>query len=188
MIKVLKDYVDKAQKGGSKYVFVTSDGIPFGYKDLQRYFREQFSGISPTDFRKLKATETVLSALGQEQKQLYVRIREFAQLKTGDLRERVVEEVVGAVERAYVRAQQALSHEDVATTVRAYVNPEVLLRFLSQGQVDKTLSDAVLTGKTKLTFDPEVFVARALKVSGLNRVATSLQDLLEGLEIDLALV
>ena len=184
VVRLLGTYVEQAKKGGSTFVFVTSKGVPFTYTDLQRYFREHFAGFSPTDFRKLKATDTVLTNLREEQQTLYARIRGFAQTSKKDLKERVVQEVVTAVQRAYERAQEALSHEDVATTIRAYVNPEILLRFLSQGKVEESLSSAILTGKTTLSFDPDVFVAHALKTSG-QRTGAVLMDLLMDLEADM---
>jgi len=181
LVQLLQAYVGQAKKGGSKFVFVTKKGVPFAYSDLQRYFKERFSELSPTAFRKLKATATVLANLHEEQEGLYARIKEFARTQTGGLKERVTAEIVKTLDAAYTRAQQALSHEDVATTIRAYVNPEVVLRFLSQGSVEGKLEEAVLTGETRLSFDPEVFVARALKTAG-SRVGATLQGLLSELE------
>ena len=56
IIKALKDYTDKALAAGSKNVFVAHDGYRYTYTDLQRYFREHFKGINPTDWRKRKAS------------------------------------------------------------------------------------------------------------------------------------
>jgi len=183
IIKLLKVYVEQAKKGGSSYIFVTATGQTFTYTDLQRYFREHFAEFSPTDFRKLKATETVLAFLREEQKSLYTRIKDFVTGKKSDLKEQVVQEVVSSVQRAYEHAQTALSHEDVATTIRAYVNPEVLFRFLSRGGIEETLYDALLSGKTSLSFDPDVFIAQAMKTGATG--GTTLRDLLEALEEEL---
>jgi len=181
LVNLLQTYVEQAKKGGAKFIFVTKKGVPFTYTDLQRYFRENFDGLSPTDFRKLKATATVLSNLRDEQKGLYARIKAFAKGKVTDLRERVTAEIVHALNSAYTNAQQALSHEDVATTIRSYVNPEIVLRFLSQGSVSGTLDEAVLSGKPKLVFDPDVFVQKALKTAG-DRAGGSLLELLDELK------
>lgn len=176
IIKILKDYVEKAKKGGSKFIFTTSKGQQFTYTDLQRYFREQLGDFSPTDFRKLKATETVLNNLRDAQADLYSRIKQFAKVQGDDLRDRVAQEITTTLDEAYRKAQEALSHEDVATTIRSYVNPEIILRFLSQGGVADTLDKAILGGKTKLVFDPKTFVQRAMGKTG------SLQDILDDLE------
>lgn len=182
IIVALQDYVDKALSSESKFVFVTDDGVRFSYKDLQRYFREHFKGISPTDFRKLRATQTVLEKLNEDQKSLYQRIRKLVDEEAENLTQRVVEEVVAAVEVAYEHAREALSHDSVTTTVQAYVNPEVVLRFLSEGQAQMTMRSAILDGKPTLSFDPQTFIDRAVgkRASGL-----SLGDVLESLEEDL---
>ncbi len=188
IIKVLKDYVDKALSSGSKFVFVTAKGDRFSYSDLQRYFRENFGDLTPTDFRKLKATETVLAALRNEQAALYDRIRGFASTAKDDLKDRIVEAIVDAFEAAIAKSQAALSHDSATTTVRSYINPEIILRFLSTGRVDDTLKTAILSGKTALRFDPQVFVDAATPprtaFDSSGRVA-SLGDLLVELRSDL---
>ncbi len=162
IIKVLDTYVKQALTKGTKYVFVTAAGDRFTYSDLQRYFRENLAGLAPTDFRKLKATEEVLHAIHEEQEALYARIRAFAKKAKGDLKERVVAAIVETLNTAIAKAQEALSHENANTTRRSYINPEIIFRFLSTGQVEDTLSAAILTGKSTLGFDPQVFVDRAM--------------------------
>lgn len=173
LIKVLKSYVDQALKSGTPYVFVNAEGEPYSYTHLQKYFRANFGDLNPTDFRKLKATETILHALRDEQTALYERIRSFAEDAKDDLKQRVVAEVVATFEAAITRAQAALSHDNAATTVGAYINPEIVLRFLSQGRVDDSLETAILSGKTKLVFDPQTFLMAAR-----GKVARSLGALL----------
>lgn len=185
IIQILETYVARAQQSKSKYIFVTASGERFSYTDLQAYFKKHFDDISPTDFRKLRATDVVLSALRDEQEALYDRIRGFADTATDDLRERVIEAIVETFDAAIKRSQSALSHDNAATTVRSYINPTVLLRFLSQGAVDNTLRQAVVGGKTSLVFDPDVFVAKAMagkKASG----KTTLEDLLLSVQWSLA--
>jgi len=183
ILALLKIYVEQARKGSSGFVFVTEKGAQFTYADLSRYFRASFSDLSPTDFRKLKATETVLNNLRKEQASLYTRILDFAHGKTKDLKTRVTTEIVSSIQNAYEKAQKALSHESVEVTIRAYVNPEVVLRFLSQGGIEDTLEKAVLTGKPKLMFDPDVFVQQALRMQPAHVASGStLQDILNELK------
>ena len=158
IIKALQDYVNNAVSKGSKFVFVTDDGYAYTYTDLQRYFREHFKGLAPTDFRKLKASETVFDALQEEQADLYKRIRAFVNLSEEELRERVAEEIAATLDRAVARAQAALSHDSATTTRKQYINPEVLFRFLSAGGVSGSFRDAILAGKPTLAFDPQRFV------------------------------
>jgi hypothetical protein len=193
IIKMLQAYVDQALKKGTKFIFVTKKGVRFAYSDLQRYFRDNFAGLIPTDFRKLKATETVLAALRNEQAALYGRIRGFAKTAKGDLKEKIVEAIVEAFERAIAKSQKALSHDKATTTVKQYINPEIILRFLSTGRVEDSLEAAILSGKSKLSFDPQVFVDAAQgktasatwTTAGGRTVRASLGDLLLELRTEL---
>jgi len=195
IIKVLQDYVNQALKKGSPYVFVTGKGVAFTYTDLQRYFRENFVDLAPTDFRKLRATEAVQAALRNEQAALYDKIKTFAKGAKGDLKERIVQAIVDTFEAAIAKSQQALSHDSAKTTVKAYINPEIILRFLSTGRVDDNLGAAILGGDTKLSFDPKVFLdlakgkratdAACNKLQTASVRAASLGDLLVELRTDL---
>lgn len=161
LVKVLKDYVTKALKFGSPYLFVTRSGVPYDYHDLEKYFRLKMDGINPTDFRKLRATEEVLNAIAEEQEDLYARLRKLKKLKKDALKQAIVAEVVSTLQKAIRRSQSALSHESDSTTVESYIHPGVLFRFLSTGRIEKNLDDLLATGKTELKFDPEAFIAQA---------------------------
>jgi integrase len=181
IVKILQVYVKKALKQGTPYIFVTTKGDRFTYTDLQRYFRERMEGVAPTDFRKLRATAAVLEALHAEQTNLYARIRGFATDQKEDLKERVAHEIAETLKAAIETAQGALSHESAKTTVRAYINPEVIFRFLSNASVDAKLEQAILTGQQRLQFSPEKFVGLA-KFLGQQSKTASLQTLLDDLE------
>ena len=185
IIKLLKAQTTKAK--GGKYIFVTSKGQKVVYSDLQRYFRERFKGVSPTDFRKLRATDAVLTALRGEQTELYKKIQGFKETAKTDLKSRVVGAIVETLNKAIDVAQAALSHDSATTTRKSYINPEIILRFLSTGQVEDSLEKAILQGKPTLSFDPEVFATRAMgKVgSSMPKSGTSLQDILDELEDEL---
>ena len=80
-------------------------------------------------------------------------------------------------------AQTALSHDAPSVTIEKYLNPEVILRFLAKGgDIETTLEQAILSGKQTLAFDPQTFVAQAMKSAD---GSDSLQDLLDVLEEDL---
>lgn len=185
IIKLLRAYTDKNK--GSKYIMVTSRGQRVEYKDLDRYFQHRFKDVSPTDFRKLKATEKILEALREEQVALYQRIHGFKETAKTDLRSRIVSAVVETLNRAIDVAQVALSHDKSTTTRKSYINPEIVLGFLSTGHVEDTLEKAILQGRPTLSFDPEVFVSRAQGKVGstMPKSGLSLQDLLDSLEDEL---
>ena len=165
ILKILNQYVQKALKAGSPYIFVTSDGHTFDYKDLERYFSLKFEGINPTDFRKLRATEEVLNSIIEEQGEMYARIRKLKKLKKDALKEGIVAEVVETLNRAIERAGGALSHDSSQTTIDSYIYPGVLFRFLSTGRLEKNLGELLETGKTELKFDPEAFLRAALEAA-----------------------
>jgi hypothetical protein len=116
---------------------------------------------------------------------LYERIRGFAKLAKGDLKQRVVQEIVQAFNAAAAMAQTALSHDKVNTTVQSYLNPEIVLRFLATGKVDDTLEAAILTGTPKLMFDPEVFLRAATVPKTAGTAPRALGVLLEALKDEL---
>lgn len=171
--KVLKDYVDNALSSGSDYIFVTSEGEQFTYQHLAKYFRINFKGFKITDFRKLRATQEVFDGLQEERDSMLKRIREVAELETEELKQRVVEIVSDTINKAHERAQVALSHDSGNTTKKSYINPEVLLRFLSTASMQNTLKESITTGKTKLQFDPMMFVREATRTAGLRLIYAS---------------
>jgi len=165
LIKVLKDYVNNALKSGSDYIFVTREGKQYTYQDLTKYFRKNFKGFKITDFRKLRATQEVFDALNEDRSEMLRQIKEVAKEETEDLTQRVVEIIASTINNAHERAQVALSHDSSSTTQKAYINPQVLLRFLSTATMQKTLKDCVVAGKTKLHFDPMMFIREAQKTA-----------------------
>ena len=196
IIKALQDYVNNALKSGSKYVFVTADGYEYTYSDLYKYFQMHFKGIDPTDWRKLKASETVFDNIQEDLEDLYARILAKADEQGDDLMDRVAEEIARTLDKAIVSAQKALSHDKATTTKKQYINPEVLLRFLSTASMGgATFRDAILAGKPTLAFDPQriIEVASAAAVGKraslpwARRAALTLGDLLEELAEDIGL-
>jgi len=187
IVKVLKDYVDNALESGSDYIFITSEGEQFTYQDLVRYFRINFKGFKITDFRKLRATQEVFDGLQEERDSMLRRIKEVAELETEELTQRVVEIVAETINKAHERAQVALSHDSGSTTKKSYINPEVLLRFLSTASMQSTLKESITTGKTKLHFDPMMFVREATRtasmlISASGRTLESIDTIVDMLE------
>lgn len=139
----------------------------YDYDDLNKYFSANFSELNITDFRKLKATEEVFSCLLQERSNLYKRIKSYAGDEADLSKEKIISEIVRVFEEAHERAKIALSHESSTTTKKSYINPQVILEFLSRGGVLNSLEECILEGKTKLCFDPQVFISKASKTAGL---------------------
>jgi len=151
-----------AEREGSDRLFETKDGRTISYSDLMRYFRARFDGVTPTDFRKLKATRVVFEELQNQKDELREDIQKLAAEETDDLRERLVERIVESLDEAVEKSRERLSHISSRTTKESYINPEVLLDFLSRGRVADSLEDAVLSGDKYLVFDVDKFTARPL--------------------------
>ena len=165
VLDALQQYVDKALSEGTTYIFIDSNGEQYDYQHLKSYFSKHFKGFKITDFRKLRATEEVYNALKDERDALLKEIKKYSDLEGDALKEKVTSEIVKALNKAHERAQVALSHESSKTTKDSYINPEVVLRFLSTGSLNTSLRQCLLQGKTKLKFDPMVFVGLAKRTA-----------------------
>lgn len=162
-IDLLREFVEGAKsRRRDAPIFSNRDVPPIEYCDLKAYFDYRFEGINPTDFRKLRATQVALDALREEAADLSTRVQEAVESESEGLRERVADAVAEALEKATERAQRELSHLSPDTTRESYIDPEVLLDFLSRGQVAESLEDAVLSGDKYLVFDVDKFTARPL--------------------------
>lgn len=189
VVELMREYVEDARDRESDFIFVTKDGQRITYRDMADYINERWEYISPTDFRKLKATETVLNSLYEQQEELYGDIKSFVDNEADNLKQKIVEKVSETVQEAVKEAQETLSHDNLSTTIDSYINPEVILRFLSRGEIEDDLTEAVITNERYLAFDPMVFVERAKKASASARKKQSdsltLKDVMDGLKEDM---
>lgn len=181
VIRALQEYVNRALEGGSSYIFVTKDGDQFTYDMLLGYFNDKFAGIDPTDFRKLRAAETIFRKYKESQSDLYAKIRTFVDLEEVELRERVTEAIRDTIALAIENSRKALSHKSETETIESYLDPRITLQFLSQGQVAETLRDAILENSTVIQFDPLRFVEVARAATD-NPWKPTLRDLMVDLE------
>jgi hypothetical protein len=168
--EALEALVMKAQMKSSGldvpgFLFTLKDGTRVSDKMLKTYFAKRLKGVDPTDFRKLRATRAVFESLRSQQEDLLKRIKLFVLSATDDLKERASKEIAKVINNAYLEAQKALSHEDVSTTVGAYINPTVVLSYITRGGLADTFEEAILTQPARLTFDPELFISQAKEIS-----------------------
>lgn len=183
VVKLLQNYAEQAKTKKLKYIFVTQTGQRITDSVLKRYFDKRFKGLSPTDFRKLRATQAVLDSLHDQQLDLYKEIKESVKDATTDATQHVVDSIVKALDKATKDAQKVLNHEDVEVTIGHYINPEVILSFLTKGNIPGNLQQALLNDNMKLKFDPQTFVSHAVGIQA--SAGRSLLDILEDLEDDL---
>lgn len=170
IMNLLKDYVRQAQQvseGDSardtRAIFITSDGKTINQDTLKKYLKRLgIQGLKATDFRKLRSTQAVIASLHGQLEMLYNKIGQFVANQTENLKERIVEEIINTIDTAYKSAEGALSHDNVTTTIGHYINPEVLLRFLSTGGIEDNLKAAIVDNKSSLSFNIEAFIQKAM--------------------------
>lgn len=164
-IKALREYADKFKDHNSDYLFVYEDFSPYEYRHLKQYFENNFPNLKVTDFRKLRATEEVFNKIKEERDSLLKRIKSYTDLEAEEAEEKVIKEIVKTLQKAHESAQIALSHDSSKTTKQSYINPEVILHFLSTSDLKGSLKDCILSGKTKLDFNPSTFIEESKKVA-----------------------
>ncbi len=157
---------------GQQSLFVLPNGKRISNTDIVVYFESltKKAGLKKlriTDFRKFKAVSVIHASLLEQQKSLYRKIAELRTVEVEKAKVQIAEEVLKVVDTAYRNAQKALSHSKVDETINSYINPNLLLNFLSSGGVEDAIENG-LKSKTKLQFDPEVFMIQALAYNGVD--------------------
>ena len=79
IVKVLKDMVGrvstkKSAVTGSKFIFVFDSGKVLTQSIVNTYLKKKLRRLRMTDFRKLKATHSILESLKEEQTDLYTKV------------------------------------------------------------------------------------------------------------------
>ena len=179
--------IKRDQLGIDPFLFTRPDGDVITGDQLSRYFKKIVKGtnLTLTDFRKLKATQEVFDHLKNKKIDLLYKIREFANEQAESLKERATQEIADTVNQAIRNAQEAISHGEFDTTVSYYINPTVVLKFLSEGKVGEKLEDAVMTNPKHLTFNLDAFLDEAVMIGPIQKRGTNLQNLVDDLEMKL---
>jgi len=148
--------------GDTAMLFVTKSGEHVGYSEMNKYVSSKWGDITPTDFRKLKATRTFYDKLRNRVAEMKQEIASKLGSSKAKLKQSVIDRIMAALEHAASDAQKALSHLDWKTTIKSYVDPRVVVNFLNQGGLDDTLDDILIRGKNVvLTFNFDAFVGSA---------------------------
>lgn len=185
IVKELEKLVSIASGStGPKSLFILPNGKPITNTDIVVYFeniafKAGLKKLRITDFRKLKAVKTIHESLLQQQKSLYKSISQIKVLKKEAIKVEITKLVTQVVDKAYKDAQKALSHSKVNETINSYVNPNLLLNFLSSGGVDRAI-DQALSKKNTLQFDPEVFLTQALAYCEVDITKPKNEDEVDG--------
>ena len=174
LVKELEKLVNIASGnvGGPKSLFVLPNGKLVTNTDIVVYFeslahKASLKRLKITDFRKLKAVSTIHQSLVSQQRYMYKQIAKLRSVETELAKVEIAKIVMKTVDVAYKEAQKSLSHSSVNETINSYINPKLLLNFLSSGGVESAIEKSLI-GKTSLKFDPEVFMIQALAHEGID--------------------
>ena len=162
LTKAITDLVNKTKANKkSNYLFLDKEGKVFGQPKVTDYLRSIVPGLNLTDFRKLKSTRVFLDALREKRTMILGMIYDITQDQVANAKEEIMEVIRDVVDQAYRESVHALSHQSMNTTIKSYINPQVLLNFLSTGKVADKIEDIVFKDQ-KLVFDPQVFITQAI--------------------------
>lgn len=172
VVKILIELAENADVGradllfGEKFLFKSKKGNILDNTTLNTYLKKVAGGegLVLTDFRKLRATQAVFDHLRNKQKALLQKIKTFVVDEVEDLRGRVAEEVSISIKEAIESAKVALNHNETQVTIEKYINPLVIMRYLSEGSFKDDLQQAILTNPTHLKFNPQTFINLAMNV------------------------
>ncbi len=169
------------RRGGDLYLFPDVE-----YEDLAKFFKKNFEGLKITDFRKLRATKEVYDGLKAEQARLFKTIKGFVGLEVKKQEEMVIDAIADTLKSVHSKAQTALSHESSKTTEKSYINPQILLSFLSNGGLLPSIEECVLEGKTRLVFDIQSFLKNSKRVASVGGVKYPIMTTSKGLDRNLS--
>jgi len=167
ILKALQEALDSTdEQGNTKMLFVTNNGDHVDDVEMRKYVAEKWGDISPTDFRKLKATTTFYEKLKAGSIKMRKELASTITSVKGKIRERIVARIMEVLTEAAQHAQKALSHDNwKSTTINTYVDPRIVVNFLNQGGLNDALNDILVHNKNvNLKFNFDAFVSQA-KVS-----------------------
>ena len=167
VLTALKEAVDSTSlSGDTAMLFVTKGGQHVDYQAMNKYVSGKWGDITPTDFRKLKATRQFYDSLKSRVQEMHQQLSKVVGESKTKLRNAVVAKIMAVLEDAAKEAQTVLNHDDWTTTIKSYVDPRVVVNFLNQGGLDDTLEDILVNGKNvNLLFNFDAFVERARRAA-----------------------
>lgn len=173
IIKELLEEYSKKPHGGQ--LFSIDNGKPVTPEKLTSFYTkllqsagmeaEDISGHSLTDLRKLKASTTLHDILLRYQDEFYDKILAIDTMSLLNNHKQSLKELSSVIakylEKAVEGAELALNHSSMNMTINSYINPQVILSFLSYGgNIPHSFSELV-HDKFQLKFDLRNFVIQA---------------------------
>lgn len=158
MVRHLQSFLEG--KNSNDYVFTTKKRRTVKNSDVNAYVQPY--GITYTDFRKMRATREVFEKLRDDSEKLYADIAKAQDANREKTQKKVVAAIMAHLQKIFAQAQKSLSHENVQTTINSYVNPMVVMNFLSTGKVYDELEEAV-EKNDEISFNLDAIIAEAQK-------------------------
>ena len=159
LVQALKTQVEAAKLGKSNggLVFVTPNGRRISVQGVNKYLHNLLGPtISATDFRKLKATEVFYQTLRQQRAVVVAQLKKLEAASAATMSDKIVTIIYNQLEVAALAASKAISHKtEVSVAVESYIDPHIILEYLSTGGLDRALSEVVGSGiGLHVEFDP----------------------------------
>lgn len=155
VVNALRQFVEKR---GDGLVFKLKGRGPVTQDELNEYIKKNVGEFTATDFRKLKASKAVYESLRRQENSLRNSFKDFKTEAKSNIQARLILEIKKTLDKAVSEAQKSLNHMEDDVTIQHYINPLIILSFLSNGKVEETLEKAVLSNKPTLRFSPDTFL------------------------------
>ena len=167
--RVIKEVIIRFASEGSETPLFSIDGVPYTAKQLQAFYvsllkasgMKDVTGHSMTDLRKLKASTVLYDYLISNKKELESKLLEIENIFSKKAYKMITDIIVNHINEAVSKSELALNHTSMNMTINSYINPQVILSFLSNsGEIENSFKDLLLDG-AKLIFDVKQFVINA---------------------------
>ena len=160
VIQLLQQYVNQAQGLNAKpQVFQDKHGNLYRYETLRWYLKERLGGFSPSDFRRLRATQEVFYSLKQESQELASKIRAQKEKDRENYAQEAAKLIAETLKKSISKARGVLSHEPSSAAIYAYISQDMVFNYLINGPQRGDLKDAIKSAKgQKLVFDVDKFL------------------------------
>lgn len=167
---VIKEVIMKfALEGEPGKPLFSVDGVPYTSAQLQNFYvgllklagMGDATGHSMTDLRKLKASTVLHKALLDAKEELQDQILKIENLYSKKALTQVSNLIAESLNTAVQKSEVALNHTSMNMTINSYINPQLILNFLSRsGEIERDFTE-LLHSDGKLDFDVKQFVINA---------------------------
>jgi hypothetical protein len=167
--RVIKEVIIRFALEGQEKPLFSVDGVGYNAKQLQTFYvgllrasgMQDITGHSMTDLRKLKSSTVLHEYLVSNKKELEDKILAIENVFSKKAYKQITDVIVSHIDSAVKKSEVALNHTSMNMTINSYINPQVILNFLStSGEIENSFGDLLVSGG-KITFDVQGFVIKA---------------------------